>query len=203
MIDQKEANYYRNYIPRMQGAKLKILPSMQYPPAPQPPEKNPYSMAETFMGTIIDSKNKGYLDDLFNQKKELSEDRVNLILGEIHGRETLKHDNLARLYDDLLKVKNWRLERPFPEYYQRDTVWASLNRMEIQIREQIRRELKDAARDTSFPQKDLRESLIDFKLQSQKAQMMEGGLEMSLEDSNQTEKGDVYQHQNHQTPFFY
>ncbi|VBB44964.1 hypothetical protein TRIP_B350131 [uncultured Desulfatiglans sp.] len=134
---------------------------------------------------------------------ELSEDRVSLILGEIHGRETLKHDNLARLYDDLLKVRNWRLERPFPEYYQKDRIWSDLNRMEIQIREQIRRELKDAARDTSFPQKDLRESLIDFKLQSQKAQMMEGGLEMSLEDSDQTDKGDAYHHKNHQTPFFY
>jgi len=203
MMDEKEANYYRNYIPSTQGAKIKILPALQYLPSPNLPGKNPYSMAETFMGTISDSQNKGYLDDLFNQKKELSEDRVNLILGEIHGRETLKQDNLVRLYDDLLKVRNWRLERPFPEYYQKDRIWSDLNRMEIQIREQIRRELKDAARDTSFPQKDLRESLIDFKLQSQKAQMMEGGLEMSLEDSNQTEKGDAYHHQNHQTPFFY
>ncbi|VBB44958.1 hypothetical protein TRIP_B350128 [uncultured Desulfatiglans sp.] len=72
MIDQKEANYYQNYIPSTQGAKIRILPAVQYLPSPHSPGKNTYSMAETFMGTISDSQNKGYLDDFFNQKKELS-----------------------------------------------------------------------------------------------------------------------------------
>lgn len=195
MIDQKEAHYYRNYIPSLQGAKINVLPGMQYLANYHPPRNTPYTEAGAFMETISDSQNRGYLDDFFSQKKELSEDRVNLVLGEIQGREALEHDNLTRLYDDLLRVINWRLERPFPEIYKKDRLWSDLNRMELQVREQIRRELKDAARDTSFPQKDLRESLLDFKVQSQKAQMMEEGLEMGLEGPYQPQKGDVYKPQ--------
>ena len=198
MIDHKEANYYQNYIPALGGAKLKILPGMQNCLVVNPTANTSDKTAESFIETICVPQNQSYFDDFFTQKKELSEDRVNLIMGEIHGRETLKNDNLGRLYGDLLRVSNWRLERPLPEYYKKDKIWSDLNKIELQIRDQIRRELKDAARDTSFPQKDLRESLIDFKLQSQKAQIMEGGLEMSLEGSNQPETGDTY---HNQTPY--
>jgi len=197
MMDYNEANYYQNYLPDLRGAKISVVPGILPLTTHKPLNITPYGMAEQFIETVNDSQNQSYLDDFFNQKKELSDDRVNLVLGEIDIRETLKNDNLAGIYDDLLRVSNWRLDRPFPDYFKKDKIWSDLNRMELQIREQIRRELKDAARDTSFPQKDLRESLLDFKLQSQKAQMLQGGLEMSLEGSHQPEKGDLYQHQNH------
>ncbi len=127
------------------------------------------------------------------KKKELSEDRVNLVLEEITGRERLREENVLDLYQDLMRVDNWRLEIPFDQYYQKDRTWSDLNKMELQIRDQIRRELKDCARDTSFPQKELRESLLYFKQKTQKARIMEGGLEMSLEGSDKYEKGDQYQ----------
>ncbi len=95
------------------------------------------------------------------------------------------------LYEDLLKINNWRLERPFPDYYSKDRIWADLNRSELQIREQIRREMKDSARDMSFPQKDLRESLLEFKLQTHKNRLLEGDLEMGLDGSYLTQTGDI------------
>ncbi len=75
--------------------------------------------------------------------------------------------------------------------------------MELQIRDQIRRELKDAAKDTAFPAKDLREGLLEFKLQNQKSQMMMdmndvndvnqiGGLEKEIgPDGPQEQTGDL------------
>jgi len=35
-------------------------------------------------------------------------------------------------------------------------------------------------RDTSFPEKDLRESLLEYKTKNQESQMLEGGLEINL-----------------------
>lgn len=136
--------------------------------------------------------NAGGFDDFFTQKKELSEDKINLILGEISSRESLKNNDLKMLYEDLMKINNWRLERPFPDCYSKDRLWSDLNRSELQIRDQIRREMKDAARDAAFPQKDLRESLLDFKVQTQKNHLLEGGLEMELEGSYLTHTGDQY-----------
>jgi len=192
MMDQKEANYYQTYMPSLEGAKIRIVPNSLNPITYHTPKTSPYETGKVFIEAVNDPNNTPHLDDIFNQKKELSEDRLDLIFGEINFRETLKNENLAMLYDDLLTVRNWRMERPFPEYYLKDRTWSDFNHMELQIRDQIRRELKDAARDASFPQKDLRESLLEFKLQSQKAQMMEGDLEIGAEDSLHNTTGDYH-----------
>ena len=202
MFDQKEANYYQNYIPDLQGGKLTVLPTMDFSIDYVSRINTPYIVAEEFMKRAESPGKMSYLDDFFNQKKELSEDRVNLVLEEITGRERLREENLSDLYQDLLRIDNWRLERPIDQYYQKDKTWLDLNKMELQIRDQIRRELKDCARDTSFPQKDLREFLLDFKQQTQKAQMMEEGLEMGLEGSNNHEKGEQYQPTHQDQPLY-
>ena len=193
MFDQKEANYYQNYIPDLQGGKLTVLPTMDFSIDYVSRRNTPYIVAEEFMKRAESPGKMSYLDDFFNQKKELSEDRVNLVLEEITGRERLREENVSDLYQDLMRINNWRLEMPFDQYYQKDRTWSDLNKMELQIRDQIRRELKDCARDTSFPQKELRESLLYFKQKTQKARIMEGGLEMSLEGSDKYEKGEQHQ----------
>ncbi len=195
MMDQKEAYRYTNYIQKLQGAKIKVLPGMQCISVNTMPANSPYSTAATFMESANNLGNDAVFGDFFNQKKELTGDRIDLVLGEIYSRETLRNDNLKLLYEDLLRINNWRLERPFPDNYQKDRIWSDLNRSELQIRENIRREMKDGARDTAFPIKDLRESLLEFKLQNQKNQILEGDLEMELDSSYQIEKGDIYQHQ--------
>ena len=193
MFDEKEANYYQNYISSFKGAKITVLPTMDFPINYNVKRKTPYMLAEDFMKQAEIPGTTSYLDDLFNQKKELAEDKVNLVLEEITGRERLREENLSDLYQDLMRINNWRLEMPFDQYYQKDRTWSDLNKMELQIRDQIRRELKDCARDTSFPQKELRESLLYFKQKTQKARIMEGGLEMSLEGSDKYEKGEQHQ----------
>ena len=202
MFDQKEANYYQNYISDLQGGKITVLPTMDFSIDYSAIKNTPYIVAEKFMKRAESPGKMSYLDDFFNQKKELSEDKVNLVLEEITGRERLREENLSDLYQDLLRIDNWRLERPIDQYYQKDKTWSDLNKMELQIRDQIRRELKDCARDTSFPQKDLRESLLDFKQQTQKAQMMEEGLEMSLEGSDKHEEGEQYQPTHQDQPLY-
>jgi len=193
MFDEKEANYYQNYISSFKGAKITVIPTMDFPINYNVKRKTPYMIAEYFMKQAEIPGTTSYLDDLFNQKKELAEDKVNLVLEEITGRERLREENVSDLYQDLMRINNWRLEMPFDQYYQKDGTWSDLNKMELQIRDQIRRELKDCARDTSFPQKELRESLLYFKQKTQKARIMEGGLEMSLEGSDKYEKGEQHQ----------
>jgi len=200
-IDQEqEAYHYHNYISKFDGAKIKELPEMAYIRNYNLHNNTPYTTAETmadvFMESVRSSQNIVDFEDIFKQKVNLSQDTINLVLSEISGRDRLKSDNLKQLYDDLLKIDNWRLERPFPENYKKDNLWNDMNKMHLQIREQIRREMKDFARDTSFPQKDLRNSLLEHKLQNQKSQMIESGLEMELDSSDQHKPGDSYQPKN-------
>ena len=192
MMDQREANYYQTYMPYLTEATIRIVPPPLTPAPSHTPTSSPSDTGKAFIKAVNDTYHMPHLDDLFTQKKELSEDRLDLIFGEIEARETLKRENLAMLYDDLMRIRNWRMDRPFPEYYLKDRTWSEFNRMELQIRDQIRRELKDAARDTSFPQKDLRDSLLEFKLQSQRTHMMEGDLGMGAEGSLYTPPGDYH-----------
>lgn len=200
MFEQKEAYHYQTqYLPGLEGTTINPVAGMQYIKMYQPARNGPATMSEevaqAFMQDAYKTSKNADIEDLFKQKVDASSDRVGLILGEISERDRLKSDNLTRLYDDLLRVDNWRLERPYPLSYAKDRTWTDLNKMELQLRDQIRRELKDSVRDTSFPQKDLRESLLEFKLQNQKSQMIEGGLEMELDSSQQLNQGDSYQPQ--------
>jgi hypothetical protein len=195
MMDQKEAYRYTSYIQNLQGAKINVLPGMQDIIDNTLPANSPYLTAGTFMESVNNLGNDAVAGDFFNQKKELSEDRINLVLGEIYSRETLRNNNLKLLYEDLHKINNWRLERPFPDYYIKDRIWSDLNRSELGIREQIRREMKDTVRDMAFPQKDLRESLLEFKLQTHKNQLLGEDPEMEQDGSHQIEKGDIYPYQ--------
>lgn len=135
---------------------------------------------------------------LFGNKKELSQYKIDLILGDISARDRIRYDNLRSLYDDLLKIDNWRLKRDFPFNYATDKIWTDLNKMELQIRDQIRKELKDAAKDTAFPSKDLREGLLESKINEQKSKMLDG-LEIGL-DSPQHYQGDL--HDRHETNIY-
>jgi len=203
---QKEKYSYENYLSQLEGARLHVMPKkpgIEYVRAYDPKQNSPYTMtqamAEAFMQNTLKPPNSADSDDFFQQKKELSEDKIGLILSEINLRDRLKYDNLGRLYDDLLRIDNWRLTPPFPQNYATDKTWTDLNKMELQIRDQIRRELKDAAKDTAFPAKDLREGLLEFKLQDQKSQMMMdmnqmdiGGLENEIgPDGPQKQTGDL------------
>ena len=186
MMDHKDAYLYENHIQNLAGAKVRITPETTYVVGDIRQGHRPYlcpiSAAGSFMEDVRNSQTKPDIEDFFQQKIELSDDRVKLILSEIMSRDRLRYENLNRLYDDLFRVDQWRAEIPFPQNYLKDKAWSDLNRMELQIREQIRRETKDFARDTAFPTKDLREGLLEFKLQNQKSKMVDlGGLDDVIE----------------------
>jgi len=178
----------------VKGTRIKTVPGMEYVTVYKPQNMH-YRMAETFMESAKSSQNNSDFGDFFNQKVELAEDRTKLILGEISARDKLMYENLSWLYYDLFRISRWRTEIPYPQKYFKDRTWSDLNKMELDVRDKIRRELKDSARDLSFPQKDLRESLLEFKIQNQKNQMMEG-LDMKLDSFEPQKEGDMYRTQN-------
>jgi len=187
MMDHKDGYLYDNHIQNLANARVRITPATTY--VTDNIRHGHTScfytipIALSFMENVRNSQAKSDIENIFQQKVELSDDRVKLILSEIISRERLRYENLNRLYEDLFRVDQWRAEIPFPQNYLKDRAWSDLNRMELQIREQIRRETKDFARDTAFPTKDLREEgLLEFKLQHGKSKMMDlGGLDDAIE----------------------
>jgi hypothetical protein len=155
------------------------------------PGHNPDSPFERTYTFLSKAEAAPYNDDLFGQKLDLTKDRKDLILSEIRNRDRLLNENLKGLYDDLLMLDNWRLAHD-PTGYIRDQTWQRHNEMELNLRSQIRRELADAMRDSSFSEKDLRHSLLEIKLNNQKAQILGGGLEnmMGPDGSNEPSRGD-------------
>jgi hypothetical protein len=199
MTNEKESYHYRNYIQKPEEAKLKTVPEMKYAIPDCVSEKAQYGMVETlekaFMDDVSSSNEEVDFEDIFNQKVELSQDRISLITGEIMQRDWLRYENLKRLYDDLLRIENWRLKRTWPQNYATDKLWSDMNRMELDIRKQIRQELNIASKDMTFPRKDLREGLLEFKLQNQKKKMVESGLEMELDSPYKPDPGGKYRAQ--------
>lgn len=190
-MNEQEAYVYANYIQNLKGAKIHIAPAMKLPIKKVSDNNNHNTIASSFMESALNTESDFGFEKFFTQKKELSEDKISLILEEINNRDLIKQSNLKMLYEDLLRINNWRLERPFPDCYKQDRLWSDLNKSELQIREQIRKEMKDAAKDAAFPQKDLREALLGFKTQTQKNNLI-GGLEMELESSYLAQTGDQY-----------
>jgi hypothetical protein len=152
---------------------------------------NPDSPFERTYTFLSKTDSADYGDDFFKQKLDLTKDRKDLILSEIRNRDRLLYENLKGLYDDLLMLDNWRLAHD-PTGYIHDQTWQRHNEMELNIRQQIRREMTDSMRDTAFPEKDLRESLLEFKVQKTKSDMLGGGLEemMGPAGSQEINRGD-------------
>lgn len=205
-MDLKDAYLYENHIQNLANARVRATPSTSYISGNIRQEYTPFfytvPAALSFMENVTNSQAKPDIDDFFQHKIELSNDRVKLILSEILSRDRLRYENLNRLYEDLFKIDQWRAEIPFPQNYLKDRAWSDLNRMELQIREQIRRETKDFARDMAFPTKDLREGLLEFKLQNQKSKMVDlGGLDDVIEPVGSYKQMERDMHYNQQKTY--
>jgi len=177
-FNHKEKYLYDNHFTTLSGAKINEVSFVGYSLVPvnelhiiesNCPQKN---IADTFINSVQSATGFSGIDDIFEQKLKLTEDRNYLIINEIMEKDSLHKQNLASLYHDIFMVEKWRTQRSYPESYQKDKTWMEFNKMELSLRDQIRRELKDSIQSISFNEKDLRESLLDFKKQSQKNQMM-------------------------------
>lgn len=169
---QKEAYLYSDFFSDQKGkTKMYILPSiMQYVRIYDPKKNDPYTMtremAKVFMEQSKKPKKVPDLEDMAQIDIMSAEDRVSLILEDINQRSRLTCQNLDSLYSDLFRIYNWRNWRHWPESAATDKTWMELNKLELDIRDKIRRELKDSAKDTAFAGKDLRESLLDHRNKS-------------------------------------
>ena len=171
---QKEAYLYSDFFSTQNGRskpKMNILPSIfNYIKRYDPKQHTPYTMtremAKVFQFDSTDPKNTPNLEDMAQSDIDIAKSRNDLILGDIKDRVCLRDQNLNSLYQDLFRIYNWRNCRHFPENLATDKTWLEFNKMELDIRDKIRRELKDSSKDTSFAGKDLRESLLDHRTKS-------------------------------------
>lgn len=205
---EKERYLYENYSGMLNtaGAKLKILPSYSrtffYTRASHRPPYSPSEdLAYSFMQPEQNVSQTSDIDDIFKSKLINSKDNIDLLLSQINERDKLKHDNLARIYDDLLRVDQFRAQINFPQKYLKDKTWTDLNSSELRLREQIRREMQASAQDLAFLQNDLRRGLLEYKLQNQKQGMMDdmsigGTLDELIEPDGSLpiDPGETYEH---------
>jgi hypothetical protein len=191
-FNHQDKYLYDNFISSFSGATINPVPQTVYNPitATDPIVSQtvcaPQRWAENFIDTVNSATGSDSIDDLFQQKLSLTHNRTQLILREILNKDAIHKENLNSLYQDLFTVEKLEHERPFPENYARDKTWMDLNKLKLNLRDQIRRELKDAIRSISFNEKDLRESLLEFKKQSNKSQLM-GTM---FDEDDQKEGGD-------------
>lgn len=139
--------------------------------------EDPFNLAaETsmmFVESLHDPANMGGIDELFSLKVEQAYERVKLILGELVVRKNLAKRNLELINRDLSRVNNWRLEIPCPKTYYKDKEWMDLNKMEMQLRQEIRQERIALFRDTSMNLRDFREALLEHRLQEKRSEMFD------------------------------
>ena len=202
MVSQIQYNpkYLRDilYQVSLEGAIIRPVPLTPYTPVTdktysfQYESSAPYLRAQAFMDSAQKSTESFSIDDIFHQKLTLAEDRTSLIINEILEKDNIHKSNLSSLYNELFMIDQWRGQRSFPENYLKDKTWMDLNKMELQIRDQIRREIKDSIRARSFNEKDLREALLDFKQQNQKNQIMGTMWGDEIVDVNPNGGGETY-----------
>ena len=185
---QKEAYLYSDFF-RTQSSKSKpkmyVLPSIlsyvkQYDPKKHDPYTMTNEMAKVFESDSQNPQNAPNLEDMAKSEIDQARSRTDLILGDIKGRVNLRNENLNSLYKDLFRIYNWRNCRTFPETNATDKTWLEFNKLELDIRDKIRRELKDSIKDTSFAGKDLRESLLDHRNKSLESMALDN---VSLDDN--------------------
>ncbi|MBD3377965.1 hypothetical protein GF406_23250 [candidate division KSB1 bacterium] len=184
---------------QLQDASISSVPWQQYAVAHDPHNATGYTIgdiARGFMETFQEAQKSADEVDLISGKAELSTDKIDLILGDIQARDQLTYANLQRLYDDLARIGSLRLEMSTHPDYLPDKTKLDLHKMEMQAHDLIRRELKDASRELGFAHKELRESLLEAKLQGMKTALMNDdgaafdsleSLESSLGVPNQTD----------------
>ena len=139
--------------------------------------RDPFSYAslsqQAFMNDISDPSKSVSIDDIFSLKVEQAEQRVYLILAELLTRKNLFNKNIESLNNDLVRIKNWRLELPYDQAYSKSRNWMECNKMEIQIFAQIRQERSSFFRDASGTLREFREALLEHRAEHKKSKMFD------------------------------
>ena len=167
---EKEAYDYRNYFKGgLAGSKIKVLPSSCYIQEPYVPFVSAYDL-------LYNQKSMPELEDPMQLKSFKYRDKIDLIIDDLGRREKIKYDNLCRIHDDLMDVYQAKVSLDPSHFYTKSQPWRDLFSQELNLKQQIRSELRDMYRDTQRASEQLRDSLLEHKIQSHKMKMF------SLED---------------------
>ena len=161
---EKERYHYQNYIGNFAGAKVKVLPTAFY-------ETATYTPSASALDILNEPPGKVEIDDFMALKVGKYRDKVDLIMDELSKRERVKYDNLCSIHDDLLNVYEAKIQLDPSHFYTKSQHWRDLFSQELNLKKQIRSELRDMYRDTQRTGTDLRDSLLEYKIQSQKFKM--------------------------------
>jgi len=153
---EKEAYDYSNYIGNLEGAKVRIIPG-----------ERPYMKVIPGRFERIFDETGTDTADFPAIKKAKYRDKVDLVLDELSRREHIKYDNLMRIYGDLLDVYCAKVQLDPTHFYTKSKAWLDLFNQELNLKKQIRSELRDMYKDTTTASKELRESLLEYKVQAQ------------------------------------
>ena len=154
---KKEAYDYSGYIGNLDGAQVRIIPG-----------ERPYVRSyPTRFERILDPTETDSAD-FPAIKKAKYRDKVDLVLDELSRREFIKYDNLMRIYGDLLNVYELKFQLDPTHFYTKSKTWLDLFNQELNLKKQIRSELRDMYKDTMQASKELRESLLEYKVSAQK-----------------------------------
>jgi hypothetical protein len=166
---EKEAYDYRNYFGNLAGANAKELSVPWYIQVPYTPFVSAHDL-------LYDKKPMPELEDPMQLKSFKYRDKIDLIIDELGRRDKIKYDNLCRIQSDLLDVYQAKVGLDPSHFYTKSQPWRDLFSQELNLKQQIRSELRDMYRDTQRASEQLRDSLLEHKIQSQKMKMF------SLED---------------------
>jgi hypothetical protein len=149
-------------MPQKQGYQRKWLPNSVV-------AGDPYAygvaVAEAVSGK---DSGEGGIEDIFGLKKESARTKISLILGWLRERRHTFRQNLRNCYASLLRIGNLRIQLPFDKTYYKGREWSDLNKMELQVIEQINRERSELFRDCSPFVRDLIQALCEYQAEKSK-----------------------------------
>ena len=115
------------------------------------------------------------LDELMNQRRDVIDSKIRMVLGDVYQRHALKNQNLYQIDLDQCTCRN--LIHLLGTHYM-DKRRIELERQIIDLEQEKRRERAGYFRDILFLKKELRETLIEKLEEEQKAKMFLGQEEL-------------------------
>jgi hypothetical protein len=168
---QKDNYQYQNYWTTFKGASMQVVPFSHYERRSYQPRNMAYDLLENAGESGADG------GDFLQMKTQNFRHHVDLLLDELGRRERVKYRNLVSLYGDLMDVYQAKVQLDETHFYTQSRQWQNVWNQELGIKKQIRSELKEMYKDTSFTADQLRKSLLEYKIQSQKYKLF------SIEDA--------------------
>ena len=116
-------------------------------------------------------------DDFFKIKSESFRDHIDLVVDTLGRRDRITYGNLMSLRGDLMDIYQAKVQLDDTHFHTQSQSWQNIFKQELEIKRQIRSELKEMYKDTSRASEELRNALLEYKIKSQKQKLF------SIEDA--------------------